>query len=124
MSLPQEKLCFIGRSYKDYSPIAFTNELLNQDWNNFNTCVHPEEAWDMFTSMITRLLDVHCPLKQFNIGHAKAKWMDAGLLMLIKDKNNAVEKYKKTLNEDDYNIAIYLRNYTKNQFHNYNRFLD
>ena len=111
--ITKTKLSFKGRSYFNYNKENFVTGLKNSNWDRFWESNDAEEAWNIFTDQISYLLDFTCPIKEFNFKQKMAPWLDRNLISLIKDKNAARAKYRKTQNIDDLNISNYLINLTK-----------
>ena len=112
---PKIPLSFIGRSYRLYNKNEFISSLKKLDWNNFWASDSPQNCWELFTASINHILDKNCKAKQFNFSQTKKPWLDGNLISLIKDKNDAIKRFKRTGSQDDYNIKQYLQNFSKQQ---------
>ena len=87
----------------------FTTGLNNTNWEPFWAATDPNEAWDIMVTQICFLLDITCPIKTFNCKKKKEPWVDNDILQIITEKNSAVSKAKRTLNEDHIRIADFLK---------------
>ena len=103
---------FEGRSYRNFDKASFRDKLLNAGWGEFYAITDPEVAWDFILKKITDILDVMCPIRTFHIKNYRPDWMTEWLIEQIKDRDYFYKKAKKKGNQDDWNIAKYLRNVT------------
>ena len=105
-----EKIAFTGRSYKNYDKNNFTERLLNQNWECFETETNPETLWNKMAENITLCIEKICPLKKFRVRSSDKPWFTNELLEQIKDKDRALKKAKKTGKSEDWKLARRLRN--------------
>ena len=110
INIKKEKNSFSGRSYKDYDKVNFTERLLNQDWQVFDTETDPEILWNTMVNNIMNCIDKMCPLKNFKVRASDKPWFTNELLEQIKDKDKALKRAKKTGKSNDWKIARRLRN--------------
>ena len=96
---------FKGRSYKNYVKEIFEFNLIHQDWQNFFELTEPNQLWTIFHKNILESLRIMCPLKTFKIRKFKEIWVSNEILELIKDKDAALRKAKRTKSETDWAIA-------------------
>ena len=107
-----EKMKFIGRSYRNYNKDVFQDRLKEYDWINYFDIENPNECWEILYSRIIETLDDMCPENSYNIKCYREKWMNRDIMERIIDKDKGLAKAKKTGNEDDWNIAKFLKNET------------
>ena len=110
VTIKQEKITFVGRSYKNYDKNIFTERLLAQSWENFETESDPEALWDTLIKNILNCIDPICPQKSFKVRCSEKPWFTNELLEQIKDKDRALKKAKKTGKGEHWKIARRLRN--------------
>ena len=110
VAVPKVPLRFVGRTYKNYVADNFTTGLKNVNWQTFWDTNDPTIAWTILLDKVHFLLDFTCPIKTFNITQKKKEWVTNDLIVLFKDRDQAMQKYRRTLDDDDHNIAIFLRN--------------
>ena len=123
-------MSFTGRSYKNYNVEQFQETLNNENWNELFNIDDPNIAWDFLINKVMKILDLMCPLRNFNIKKYKEEWMNRDIMELIIDKDKALKKAKRSRNPDDFNIAKRLKleigkiirnakeNYLNNEFEN------
>ena len=100
-----EKTKFIGHSYRRYEKNIFAAELEGANWNVYDAETDPNILYEIFCSNITDTLDTCCPLKNFTVKKYKEPWITNELLELIKDKDLALKKAKRTKIDADWEIA-------------------
>ena len=101
---------FFGRSYRNYNCEQFVNNLNQQDWTEFNSATDPNLLWNIFYSHTTISIEQMCPLKNFKIKKFKDMWISDEILELIKEKDCALRKAKRTKSNHDWLLARRLRN--------------
>ena len=110
MQVLQNKVEFTGRSYLNYNTEIFTDELNARPWDKFDAETDPNVLWKIFHDNVYQTLDVLCPSKKFSIKKYKEPWVTNEHLELIRDKDQALEKAKKSKSEDNWVTARRLRN--------------
>ena len=111
IKLKQEKISFTGRSYKSYDKHIFTETLLNQNSEKFETQTDPGTLWDTIVENITNSINPMCPLKRFTVRMSEKPWFTNEILEQIQDKDRALKRAKKkTGKSDDWKLAKRLRN--------------
>ena len=105
-----EKAKFTGRSYRKDDKDVFNAGLERQDWEVFDNANDPNLLWEIFKKNVLKVLDQCCPQKTFTIKKYKEPWITNELLELIKDKDLALGKAKKSRKNTDWDLARRLRN--------------
>ena len=109
---PKLKVSFLGRQYKNYNPITFANNLKTQDWQNLYDQDSVNCQWSIMYDRIVAEADKQCPIKEFEFNYHKPPYLTNALLDQIRNRDYFYKKAKKFGDEDDWNIAKYLRNQT------------
>ena len=112
MTKPKVKSTFIGRSYVNFDEQVFQENLLNCEWQTFDNEDDVDNAWEIMLNNIRRVMDNMCPLRTFHIRKMKEEWVSNELLEIIKDKDKALAKAKKTGTQADWVRARRMRNET------------
>ena len=94
LSLGQHKTIKF-RSMKNYSQLDFLNRLRNIDWSVVLTCQDVNDAWDIFKSIFTGILDEIAPYKEVRIKGRTEPWMTSDILDLIRNRDKALENSNK-----------------------------
>ncbi|CAH2092002.1 unnamed protein product [Euphydryas editha] len=86
---------------------AFTCHALHLDWSVAFDAGTIDKKVEMFNTLLTRLYDIHAPIRPIKIKHLPAPWLSEDLKVLIKKKNQAKSCFTK--NNSDHNREIYKR---------------
>ena len=100
---------FKGRSYKNFDKQAYLASVEECDWDYFNQCEDPSEAWDVFENMLKRMLDVVCPVKSFKVKDKPDPWFTNYLIERINDKNNLLRAARRSTSIVDWHHARLLK---------------
>ena len=90
--------------------IVFLRDLGNQNWNDYHITHNPADLWNICYENILRALNPMCPLKKFKIKKFKELWVSNNILEMIKDKDAALKKAKRTKDRNDWVLARRPRN--------------
>ena len=72
------------RSYKHFNQKAFLEEIAKETWLPVYLSNDPDEATEIFTEKLTKVLDKHAPMKTFQIRKNYAPWLSEESKLLIK----------------------------------------
>lgn len=94
----------------DYSKI--NEELRVVDWDKELITKNMEQAWAFFRDTITRLTQVHIPLKQTirNKARKKHEWMTKSTIKELKKRDNLWRRYRDFSSERNYKAYTTVRN--------------
>ena len=106
----KKKVSFEGRSYRHYVVEGFQEELLGKDWVDFYNCVDPNKCWDILYREIISTLDTYCPLRKFHVKEVSQPWINGDALELIRDKDSALARARRTNRKEDWDYAKRQRN--------------
>ena len=109
------KCDFNGRSYRNYDAAILQDRIKNSNWDFLNSTDSLEIQWDKWLDIITKEMNIMCPIKTFRIKQIKQPWITPRLLELIKDKDKALKTAKKSKNPDLWIEAKRLRNACTNR---------
>ena len=98
-----------GRSYMNYDEDVFVNLLDHADWENFEEINDPEILWDIFHQNIIKILDQVCPIKSLTV----VDWLTNELLSVMRQRDKAYKKARRTNLTHDWAQAKQLRNRVK-----------
>ena len=105
-------LTFSGRDYTNYDPHQLKDNLVNLDWNHFYQAQSVNDKWDILYEQIEKEVNDQCPIKKFKFAASKPPYLTQDLIEQIKNRDYFYKKAKRLKNEDDWNIAVHLRNQT------------
>ena len=106
------KVEFVGRSYKNYNKEKMSENLLRADWESYYNLGTVDEKWGYISDKLLEETDKMCPLTKCSFRQTKPPYITDGLMNQMKDRDYFYKKAKKYGNEDDWNIAKFLRNET------------
>ena len=104
------------RSYKHFEESKFLEEVRNISWWDLYLETEVNEAVDLFTNKINRILDQMAPVKKFQTTRKYCPWLTKEIKDLIKQRNEAqkemsenktaenIEKYKNLRNKVTTNL--------------------
>ena len=75
---------------KNYSQLDFLNELRNINWLVVMNSQDVNEAWSIFKTIFTGVLDDIAPFKQVRIKGRTEPWMNSAILDFIKTKGYSI----------------------------------
>ena len=107
------KVSFKGRSYKNYNKESFQTKLQTESWDQFFQSDDPEFCWRILIDIISKHIDLMCPIIDMRVREKSDPWITNELIELIQDKDKALARAKRSNNTDDWALARSLRNLTK-----------
>ena len=109
------KCDFIGRSYRNHNVALFQDRIKDSNWNFLDSADSLEKQWDNWLDIISKEINIMCPIKTFKIKQVKQPWITPRLLEIIKDKDKALKTASKSKNPDLWTEAKRLRNACTNR---------
>ena len=100
----------IGRSYLRFDEDVFLRQLSHLGWESFDESNDPEKLWNIFLGNITKVLDDLCPFRRLTVVDNKPDWLNNDLLVLMRQRDRAYRRARRTNLIDDWDIARHLRN--------------
>lgn len=98
------------RQLKKCNPELFITDIVNINWEKFQSIPSVEDAWNYFYSEVLNIIDKHAPWKVIRVKGKHLPWITAELLNLFREKDRAWKKYHKTRNFSDHDCYKKLRN--------------
>ena len=105
-----EKHTTSGRSYIRYDKTIFCQILSRQDWTSFDESEDVDEMWKYFEGNLNKSLDVICPVRTINVLNTKPDWLSNEIIQLMRKRDKAYKKARRTKHDVDWRKAIFLRN--------------
>ena len=109
VKVKHQKVTFTGRSYKNLKAETLSENLLSYTWNDFATN-DIDSCWNIMIQRIYHVVDKLCPLKDFKFGKERPKWISDDLIELMKNRDKALQQYKRTKSDEDKNEMRRMRN--------------
>ena len=104
---------FEGRTYKNYDYAKFKEGLISRNWGEYFNNEDVEGKWQNLLNVIKEELDKLCPIKEHKISKMRPPYLTLELGDQMRERDYFYSKAKRTRDEDDWNIAKYLRNRVK-----------
>ena len=98
--IKHQKVTFMGRSYTNLNTDSLSENLLSYTRNDFATN-NIDSCWNIMIHRIYHVVDKLCPLKDFKFAKEKPKWISDDLIELMKNRDKALQQYKRTKSDED-----------------------
>ena len=83
---------------------------MRKNWTDFYKCQDPNQCWKTLFKEIVSSLDEHCTINNFNVKTVSFPWINRDALEMIRDKDSALSRAKRTNKKEDWDAAKQLRN--------------
>ncbi|XP_072017060.1 uncharacterized protein [Amphiura filiformis] len=91
------------RSTKNYSKDIFLSKLSSINWSSVYKCTDVNHAWDLFSTILLKIIDDIAPMKQIRLKSRTEPWMDDTILDSIRTRDQLLYDFK----EDRSNADLY-----------------
>lgn len=102
----------VYRNFKNFDLNLFLADLHNLPWFNIISENDIDIKIKLFNDFISYLFDIHAPVKQVRVTKPRAPWLTSNLKLIMKERDRALQKYKRTHSNNDWSRYKELRNYT------------
>lgn len=99
------------RDFKNFNAERFQEDLLNVQWDNIIYTRDIDEKVSILTNNISQLFSFHAPLKTVRVSKPRAPWLTDNLRLIYKERDTALNNYKRNKSDENFNIYKNLRNY-------------
>ena len=99
-----------GRSYLRYNKDTFARLLEQQDWSLFDNCNEIDSMWNEMEQKMSEALDVICPVRDLSVSDSKPEWLNNEIIQVMRKRDKAYRKARKSKQDVDWRKAIFLRN--------------
>lgn len=99
LNIKREKIpprTIVCRSLKSIDHKKFDEDILALDWSHITQACTVDTMVDVFTSLVTALLDKHAPIKTIKIKDKCTPWITDVIKTMIKCRNEAHDKFRTT----------------------------
>uniref|UniRef100_A0A6P7HE79 Uncharacterized protein LOC114347572 n=1 Tax=Diabrotica virgifera virgifera TaxID=50390 RepID=A0A6P7HE79_DIAVI len=101
---------FTFRDFRNFEPHYFHRDLAASDLQQIYLLNDIESKINVLNSTILNLFQIHAPLRQIKITRKKAPWLTDTLRYMMKLRDKALLKFKKSKNENHWNFYKSIRN--------------
>ncbi|KAL1447518.1 hypothetical protein WDU94_010887 [Cyamophila willieti] len=98
------------RDFRNMNIDNLIGEAEETSWNLVNELSDPSAKVELFTNMVTGLLNKHAPLKNAKVKYPPTPWLTPEVLKLMRRRDRAYNKYRKTKLERHFEKFKLLRN--------------
>ncbi|KAG5869787.1 hypothetical protein JTB14_004864 [Gonioctena quinquepunctata] len=99
------------RDYKHFQLSLFLADLGEVSWNTIYTLQNVDEQVEYFNRELINLLDAHAPLRKIKVSKPYSPWYTYNIQQMTKLRDKALQKFRKTKVDRDWNSYKELRNY-------------
>lgn len=100
------------RNFQNFEQNDFHRDLENLDWRKFLYEPDIDTKVSILSEYILYCFDKHAPLKKIKTTKPRAPWLTQNTRLLMRERDTALKKYKKTQSSEDWNYYKTLRNAT------------
>ena len=98
------------RNFTNYDKDVFNTLFLQIDWDEFFTCDDLDVLWETIHGKLLEILAIMCPYKNICVREHKTAWFNNEIYECIRKRAEYVYLFRKTHNNDVFEIAKYYRN--------------
>ncbi|XP_045470615.1 uncharacterized protein LOC123677920 [Harmonia axyridis] len=107
----QKKISYkTTRNFKNFNYAQFDSDLRSIPWNTIYELDDVDSKIGFLSDSINALLDIHAPFQTFRITKTYAPWLTNSIKAMMKDRDEALSKFKKTKNLQHWKDYKQLRN--------------
>lgn len=100
------------RCFRNFNIHNLLDDLYDLPWHYIITETDLDKKIELFNEFILTVFNKYAPIVQRRVTKQPAPWLTDNLKILQKERNKALQKFKKTRSEADFNNYKELRNYT------------
>ncbi len=100
------------RNLKTYSAERFVADLHNASWEEIDTSLTVDDAWNVFKSLLNNIIEKHAPLQSKRARADSLPWLTSDIRTLMRQRNFHHKRAQKTKSTDEWETYKKLRNKT------------
>ena len=85
-----------NRDFRRFDPHEFISEISGISWDTVYKNSNPQAAYDIFISLLIKVIDKHAPMHKRRVKTKESPWMTKDILMLIRSRDRLKAKAKKS----------------------------
>jgi hypothetical protein len=102
---------------KNYSIENLNENLAKIDWTKIMLCDSVNQAWDMFKTHVTTVIDKVAPIKEVRLKQRSEPWITSEILESIRKRDKLFHEFKKSRKVAIYSEFKKIRNKTQKMVH-------
>lgn len=114
INIKKEKIPPLFRTYRDFSKFnhdAFVHHINSLSWQAFYNTQNIDELIELWNGSILSVFDLHAPLKTARITKSPAPWLTDNLKLMMRLRDKALLKFRKSRTDENWNHYKELRNF-------------
>ena len=100
------------RNFKNYSSENFKSDLHTASWDEIDTSLTVDEAWDAFSTTLGNVIDQHVPLDTKRVRSSTLPWLTSEIRALMRSRDFHHKRAQKTQADREWRAYRNLRNKT------------
>lgn len=100
------------RDFKNFDYTKFCGDLVITPFQNIINIPNIDDKLKIFNDLIISLFNKHAPVRTVRVNKRKCPWLTYPIKLMIKERDFALTKYKKSKSTVDWDRYKELRNYT------------
>ena len=100
------------RNFKKYSVERFVSDLYNVSWEEVDTSLTVNDAWNVFKSLLNNVNEKHAPLQSKRARGDSLPWLTSDIRTMMRKRNFHHKRAQKTKSIDEWKTYKELRNKT------------
>ena len=100
------------RNFKKYSVERFVSDLYNVSWEEVDTSLTVNDAWNVFKSLLNNVIEKHAPLQSKRARGDSLPWLTSDIRTMMRKRNFHHKRAQKTKSIDEWKTYKELRNKT------------
>lgn len=109
------------RSFASFNQEEFNKHIHILPWHQILQTDDIDHKLEILNSFILELFDCHAPLKTVRVSHTRAPWLSDLVKLLMKQRDRALNRFRKTKRVEDWETYKILRNRTLTAIRNSKR---
>ena len=109
----KESEMILSRRASDFDEYAISIKFENENWDEFYESKCVNRKWAIMRILISKVINMECPVREFRRTINREKWVTDELLTLLDLRDTSVKKAIRTNRDSDWDVAKKLRKETR-----------
>nr|CAH7746630.1 unnamed protein product [Callosobruchus chinensis] len=111
LSLKTKAKLISFRDFNQFNQESFFHDLTGVNWDEIFYVNNIDSKVSLLTEKINQLFDLHAPYKQIRVNKPFAPWLTDSLKLILKQRDEALAKFRSDRNTSNWKSYQQLRNY-------------